>query len=276
MVLYPKTLAFNSVTIVLPVQDETYSLRQTVETVLRQSRSCLREFLIVVSHQTLPQSLAEAASLQYELGDLVVIHCQRLKGLGGALREAFDLARGSHVIMMASDLETDPTLVSILIEEARYSPNSVVTVNRWCRGGGFVGYNPIKLLMSAIFQRLFRLIYWTNLSDLTHGYRILPTKLVQSIKWTELGHPFLFETILKPLRLGVPVSEIPGRWQARSEGVTHNTFMRNFKYIGVGLRIRFMNPSYFLIRNASDKAPTPLSHGPVDSRASTQHPSQAR
>ncbi len=244
--MYPKTTAFDGVTVVIPVQDETYSLRQTVETILQGKYGTspyLREFLIVVSGTTLPASLAGIAVLKDALGDLVVVHRQKLEGLGGALREAFSLARGSHIIMMASDLETDPRLVPVLIDEARLSPDSVITVNRWCKGGGFIGYNPIKLLASAIFQRLFRLIYWTNLSDLTHGYRILPTRLVQSIRWEELGHPFLFETILKPLRLGVPVSEIPGRWRARTEGKSHNTFMRNFEYIGVGLRIRFMKVS---------------------------------
>ncbi len=242
--MYSKTIAFDSVTIVLPVQDETYSLTQTIDSIIQSSRPYLHEILIIVSTHTSLASLAAIEALACRFGSLIVIHRQSLPYLGGALREAFDLARGSHVILMASDLETDPNLVPAMIDKARQSPDSIVTINRWC--GGFVGYNPIKLLANAVFQRLFSLLYWTDLSDLTYAYRIFPTKLVQAIKWTELGHPFLFETILKPLRLGVPIIEIPGRWRARTEGVSHNPFMRNFKYIRVGLRIRFMNSSQIL------------------------------
>ena len=246
MSAYPKTPTFESVTVVLPVLNETYSLTQTVDAILESSKPYLREFLIVIADRTSPESLAEVAALSKRLGNLILVHRQELKFLGGAMREAFELARGSHVIMMASDLETDPALVPFLIEGARKSPDSIVTVTRWRKGGGFVGYNPVKLLANAVFQRLFSVLYWTNLSDMTYAYRIFPTKLVQAIRWEELRHPFLFETLIKPLRLHVTVTEIPGQWRARSEGVSQNTFMRNFEYLMIGFRVRFMNPQEIL------------------------------
>ena len=246
MSAYPKTGAFDSVTVVLPVLNETYSLTQTVEAILESSRPHLREFLIVTADRTSQESLAEIAALSKRLDDLIRVHRQELKFLGGAMREAFELARGSHVIMMASDLETDPALVPALVEEARQSPDSIVTVTRWRKGGGFVGYNRIKLIANAIFQRFFSLLYWTDLSDMTYAYRIFPTKLVQAIRWEELRHPFLFETLIKPMRLGVPVTEIPGQWRARTEGVSQNTFMRNFEYVRIGFRVRFMSPQQIL------------------------------
>ena len=50
------------------------------------------------------------------------------------MREAFDLARGTHTLMMASDLETDPVLVPRLIAEARAHPAVIVTVTRLAYG----------------------------------------------------------------------------------------------------------------------------------------------
>jgi glycosyltransferase involved in cell wall biosynthesis len=246
MSTYPKTEAFDGVTVVLPVLNETYSLTQTVDAILESSRPHLREFLIVIADRTSQESLAEIAALSKRLGNLILVHRQELRFLGGAMREAFELARGSHVIMMASDLETDPALVPALVEGARQSPDSIVTVTRWRKGGGFVGYSRIKLIANAIFQRLFSLLYWTSLSDMTYAYRIFPTKLLQAIRWEELRHPFLFETLIKPLRLGVPVTEIPGRWRARTEGVSQNTFIRNFEYVRIGFRVRFMSPQKIL------------------------------
>jgi glycosyltransferase involved in cell wall biosynthesis len=239
MSAFIETRAFESATVILPVINETYSLVETVESILRTSKADICELLIVVCDRTTPESMATIKTLSAQLGGFVVVHRQKLKFLGGALREAFDLARGTHTIMMASDLETDPSLVPQLIAQARAHPAAIVTVTRWRTGGGFENYSSIKLIANWIFQKLFSLLYWTRLSDMTYAYRIFPTKLLQAIKWQELRHPFLFETMIKPLRLGVPVIEIPGVWRARTEGESQNTFARNFEYFKIGLRVRF-------------------------------------
>lgn len=231
---------FNAATIVLPVINETTSLRQTVDILLQDvKRDDIRELLIVTGARTTPAALATIAQLQRELGDLLVVHRQQLPFLGGALREAFDLARGSHVIMMASDLETDPKDVPVLIAEARKHPAMIVTASRWQGQARFHGYSRIKLICNWLFQHFFSLLYQTHLTDMTFAYRIFPTGLVQSIHWEDLRHSFLFETLVKPLRLGVSVIEIPSIWRARPEGESQNSFFRNFAYFKTGIRARF-------------------------------------
>ncbi len=248
---YPHVQRFESVTIVLPVINETTSLRQTVDIILRDvKREHLKELLIVVCQKTTPEAAAVAARLRQELGNLVVVHHQRLPFLGGAMREAFDLARGSHLIMMASDLETDPNDVATMISEAQKNPACIITASRWQAGAQFQGYSRIKLVCNWIFQRSFSILYATKLSDLTFAYRIFPTRLVQSIRWEDLRHSFLFETLVKPLRLGVPVIEIPSTWRARTEGASQNTFFSNFAYFKIGLRTRFASRQSILVSGA--------------------------
>jgi glycosyltransferase involved in cell wall biosynthesis len=236
---YPKVDQLESVTVVLPVVNETTSLKQTIAILLRDVRNDLRELLIVVCEKTTPESMAAISQLQKELGGLVVVHHQTLPFLGGAMREAFDLARGSHVIMMASDLETDPNSVRELIAEERKNPSGIVTASRWRNRAGFEGYSKVKLLCNWVFQRSFSILYGTHLSDMTFAYRIFPTRLVQAIRWDELRHPFLFETLVKPLQLGVPVAEISSVWRARTEGESQNSFLGNFVYFRTGIKTRF-------------------------------------
>jgi glycosyltransferase involved in cell wall biosynthesis len=239
MVVPPRAERFESATIILPVMNETVSLEETVRIILREVKDRVRELLIVVSDRTTPEAMATVGRLRRELGELVVVHHQTLPFLGGALREAFDLARGSHVVMMASDLETDPRDVRTLIAEAERNPSAIVTASRWRKGGGFQGYGGLKVVCNWVFQRFFALLYGASLSDMTFAYRIFPAALVQSIRWEELRHPFLFETLVKPMRLGVPVIEIPSMWRARSEGKSQNTFFGNFSYVRTGLTVRF-------------------------------------
>jgi len=240
MIDYPPTAEFTSATIILPVMNETVSLRQTVDIILRETqRECIQELLIVVCKKTTPESMAVVAELQRQHNGLVVVHHQQLPFLGGAMREAFNRSRGSHVIMMASDLETDPKDVRVLIEKERKNPGGIVTSSRWQNTGQFQGYSKVKLACNWVFQRFFSVLYGTRLTDMTFAYRIFPTKLVQAIEWKELRHPFLFETLVKPLRLGVPVTEIPSVWRARTEGESQNPFFRNFAYFKTGLGTRF-------------------------------------
>jgi glycosyltransferase involved in cell wall biosynthesis len=248
---YPPTAQLTSVSIILPVINETVSLRQTMETILRDvPRQSIREILIVVCKKTIPESMAVIAALQKQHGDLVVVLHQKLPFLGGALRDAFDIARGSHVIMMASDLETDPRYVAELFEAARKNPGGIVATSRWLVPGQFHGYSKIKLLCNWLFQRFFSILYATRLTDMTFGYRILPTKLVQAIRWEELRHPFNLETVVKPLRLGVPVTEISTTWHARIEGESQNPFFRNFEYFKTGLLTRFASRRSILNSNS--------------------------
>ena len=99
---------FESATIIIPVMNETTSMEETVRIILRDVRDRVSEILIVVCERTTPEAMATVDRLSKSLGSLVRVHTQTLPFLGGAVREAFDLARGSHVVMMASDLETDP------------------------------------------------------------------------------------------------------------------------------------------------------------------------
>jgi hypothetical protein len=243
---------FESATIVLPVVNETTSLKQTVDIILRDvQRNDIAELLIVTCKKTTSEARAVVAQLQKELGNLVVTLEQTLPFLGGAMRESFNLARGSHVIMMASDLETDPRDVAVLIAEARKHPASIITASRWLAGVQFHGYSKFKLLCNWIFQRTFSMLYATKLTDLTFAYRIFPTKLVQAIRWEDFRHSFLFETLVKPLRLDVPVIEIPSTWRARTEGVSQNTFFRNFEYFKIGWQTRFAPKGTLLLPEAA-------------------------
>ena len=242
----PVSHRLESVSVILPVMNETDSLAKTVEIILRDCAPKIRELLVVVCDRTDPRSLETIEELKKAHGSLLVVHNQKLPFLGGALREAFAMARGSHVIMMASDLETDPVDVKVLIEHAEKSPDKIITASRWLRAGSFQGYNPVKLFANWVFQRCFSLLYGVRLTDMTYGYRIFPTPLMQAIHWEELRHPFLFETIIKPLRLGVRVEEIPSAWKARLEGASQNTFMRNFIYFRTGVKTRFTRKTRLL------------------------------
>jgi glycosyltransferase involved in cell wall biosynthesis len=224
--------------IILPLMDETTSLRKTVEILLAENARDISTILIVVCGKTTAAAMTVAGELVAQHPGLIQIRQQQRPFLGGAVRDAFEWATGTHVVLMASDLETDPSNVKELIAKAREGYD-IVTATRWRYRRAFHGYNPVKLVLNWAFQKIFGILYRVSLTDLTFGFRIFKIEWVKNIEWEELRHPLLLETVLKPLRLGARVVEIPCVWHARVEGESHNSFLLNFLYFRIALKTRF-------------------------------------
>jgi len=158
-----------TVTAILPVTDETASLRKTVEVLPAENRPEISEILIIACQRTTRAALAVAEELGREHAGLIQVRFQQRPFLAGAMRDAFDWASGSHVLMMASDLETDRATMKELIAKAK-DGYDIVTATRWKGGSGFRGYNPLKRFLNGIFQMIFRILHGTALSDLTYGF----------------------------------------------------------------------------------------------------------
>ena len=152
------------------------------------------------------------------------------------------LARGTHIALMSGDLETEPEAVDRMVRKIEETGADCVVASRWRGGGGFIGYDKTKLVLNWIFQKVFRILYWTKLTDLTYGFKILKKKVAEKIQWEGTLHEIFIETTVKPLRAGFTFEEVPSVWISRKEGVSKNTFMRNFRYI------HFVNVYFHIIR----------------------------
>lgn len=229
-----------SVSLILPATDETHSLEETVRRSAEALPGRTLEFIVVTSPKlTTDQCRSAIARLKTVYGNHIVAFDQHLPGVGGAIREAFSKASGAYTVLMASDLETDPAILPNLIKELDHGADIAAT-SRWKDGARFAGYDPLKLVLNYFFQLIFRILYATDLTDLTYAYRAYRTNLLRKIRFEETGFTFLFESIVKPLRLGYKAVEVSAPWKARTEGVSHGSVGGTLAYIGLGFRVRFM------------------------------------
>ena len=200
----PVTAAFENVSIIIAAMNETTSLRKTVEILYETcALSDIKEIILVVSKRSTPDCLKVGEELKQEAKIPFLILVQTKPFAGGAYQDAFDQAQGSHFVMMASDLETNPGDVHKMIAEAKLYPDAVICTSRWCRGAIFgKGYSRTKYVFNYIFQQIMKVVYGAGLTDWTFGFRLFPRTIVNSIRWEEMRHPFFLETVLKPLSLG--------------------------------------------------------------------------
>lgn len=245
-----------SVSILLPTLNETFSFVETIKIILDENnKDNICEFIVIVCERTEKESfnsIEKGRQMSEQAGIPFNVLYQTLPYAGGAVRDGINAAQGSHILMMAPDLETDPHSVKDFICEGKKYPSDMITGSRWLKGGSFKGYSKIKFVLNFLFQKFFSFFYGTNLTDITFGYRLAPSKLFQSIRWEEVKHPFFLETALKPIRLKVGIHEIPTKWNARLEGESQNSLFATFKYLKIAFKVKFEKKNELIIDSKNE------------------------
>lgn len=77
------TNSFKSVSVILPVMNETYSLVETVDQILRHSKEDVSNFIIVVAERTTKEALSAIDGLIVRHGSLIILHHQKMPFIGG-------------------------------------------------------------------------------------------------------------------------------------------------------------------------------------------------
>ena len=229
----------SKVGVIITAVDETWSLRETIDTLLSENAEDIGEIMIGIAPHTTDECRAAIAALEAAYPDRVRHHEQtRLRGAGGANRECIPLMRSPWLLIMAADLETHPGTVAAMIARAGVGDVDIVATSRWLGGGRFGNYSPTKRVCNWSFQRFFSILYGARLTDMTFGFRLYRARELSRYAWQETGHAFFFETLIKPLRCGARVAEVETHWQRRQEGMTHMPAFDYLRYFRIGLLTR--------------------------------------
>ena len=229
-----------SVTMVVGATNEVESLNQTVRYVMSHCPVNEIDRILIVHTQNAPADcLNVIRELEKEFPRTVYGMEQVRPHVGGAIRDGFDTAVSSHILLLPGDLAIGLDAVPRLFEAEKKAPEGIVKTSRWLNKNAFHGYSRTRKGLNALAQLFLRALYHTRLTDLTNPVQIMPSGLYHSIDWCELNFPFLAEMVLCPLRLGTVFTEIPADCRGRKEGKSSNSFLQTALYLKTALRIRF-------------------------------------
>ena len=236
--------------IVVTVYSETFSIDETVETLLGGDRGYLKEILLLTSPRASEETFSICKAWVAKEPRVKLVVQKNNPGIGWAYREGMQAATGNYVVLMAGDLETEPAAVDRMVRRLEETGCDEVIANRWLPGGKFTNYDPLKLVLNWIFQKVFRVLYWTRIGDFTFGLKLLSKEVADAVGWEGTMHEICIETTVKPLKMGYYLEQVPTVWVGRKEGRSVNPLWRNFRYVKMGLKT-FVTP----VRTAK---PTPL------------------
>lgn len=216
--------------VIIPVYNEKQSLIDNVRGALKTSYENILEVIIIVS----PRADKETLDICKELScaeKKVVYYIQKSPpGLGNALREAFGLARGTHIQILYADCESNPGMIPYFIKKACETNADLVVGSRWPAKGNVYNYPPARYIFNQAYQYLFRMLFRTRLHDLTFGFNLLKTDVVRNIVWQGKRHEFTTEMVLKLIKLNYRVEEISVPWKRRDEGKSALKITNYFYY----------------------------------------------
>jgi glycosyltransferase involved in cell wall biosynthesis len=235
------SLSAIKLSVVVTVFSETFSIDETVKILLGRDRGYLQEILLLVSPRASQETFAICRRWVEREPRVKLLVQKNNPGIGWAYREGMEAAKGNYVALMAGDLETEPAAVDRMVQKVAETGCDEVIANRWLPGGGFTNYDPLKLVFNWIFQKAFRVLFWTRIGDFTFGLKLLSKEVAEAVEWEGTMHEICIETTVKPLKKGYHLEQVPTVWVGRKEGRSVNTFFKNFRYVKMGLRT-FLTP----------------------------------
>jgi glycosyltransferase involved in cell wall biosynthesis len=221
--------------IVMPVYNEAETLREIVETVLRQP--CVRELVIIDDASTdgtwvlIEELFKNDKRVRKKRHDVN-------QGKGAALQTGFSMVKSPIIIVQDADLEYDPTEYPVLIKPIIDGRADVVLGSRFTGAGAHrvlyfwhsVG-NKFLTTLSNMFTDL-------NLTDMETCYKVFKKEVLDKVEIKEKRFGFEPEIVAKVSRLGVSIYEVPISYYGRTyaegkkigwrDGV--NAFWCIFKY----------------------------------------------
>lgn len=224
---------------ILPIYAEKRVIVDTVSRLRELAGDHLHEIILLVAGAA-PEDTLEICRETVERFPGVRLSMQeRNPGLGFAVRQGIEEARGDYILLMDCDGEMDVTTVPRMIAALDGGAVGMVVASRWMKGGGVRGYDPIKYVLNRGYQLLFRLLFRTRIHDLTLGFKLVRADIMKGIPWVSQFHDIGPETTLRVIRTGCRVTDVPTVWTCRQEGASANLFRRNFLNVSMALNILF-------------------------------------
>ena len=210
--------------LLLTVLVPAYNEEATVETALRRIREVpLRLEIIVINDASIDRTREIVDRLvEQRLVDRV-IHHEKNRGKGAAIRSGIAAATGDVVVVQDADLEYDPQDLPALLLPIRSRQADAVYGSRFLGGPHRVLYfwhyvgNQVLTLLSNMFTNL-------NLTDLETCYKVVRTELLKRLPLSSNRFGFEVEITARLAQARARIWEIPisysGRTYAEGKKIT--------------------------------------------------------
>lgn len=203
-----------SVSVVIPVFNEEL----TIGDIVARTRSILGQFrfpseVLVIDDGSVDRS-AEI-SQESEARVLRGAH----KGKGHALRFGFKQAKGDIIVTLDSDGSHNPEEIPLVLRYIMENKVDFVIGSRFFDTTATRAKIPkVNRIGNRMFNNLIRLLTGVRVSDSQSGFRAIRSSVIKKMRLNSRGYEVESEMLVKALKMGVRVAEIPVSFEQRTIG----------------------------------------------------------
>ena len=222
------------ISVVIPTKNESATIKEMIE----RSRPYADEILVVDAHsKDKTREFAEAA------GARVVL--DHKKGKGDGLRTAIKEVTGDIIVFIDADCSHDPNDIPRLVEPIIKGEAHHVTGSRMLGGSdelhGDIGQF-IRMVGTDIITMGINYRFKVRLTDSQNGFRAILAEVARKLPLKENVTSIEQEMIIKSLRHGYKVMEVPAHEYKRKNGKsTINMYTAWFRHVYSWLKYLFMD-----------------------------------
>lgn len=227
--------------IIIPVYNEEGTLGQVLDALARVRLPCRKE-IIVVDDGSTDRTREVIRDYTGRSGAIIdkPVTLRRNSGKGTAVTRGIGVASGDYILIQDADLEYSPVEIPKLLAPVLKDPTGRVAVygSRFRNGSAVI---PVLYLWGNKFLTyLMNKLYGTTLTDMETGYKLMPARLIKSVRLESRRFDIEPEITAALLRLGCRIVEVPISYQGRSHVAGKKLTPRDaFGAILMVLRSRF-------------------------------------
>jgi len=199
-----------SLSVLIPVHNEERTLEQVLNAVERRPE--VSEIVLVNDGSTDgTRKILDARTFSVPAQ---VIHHERNRGKGSAIRTAIGAATSELALIQDADLEYDPADYPLLL--APFARPGVTVVYGTRNFTSHTAYSFWFVIGNRVVNLWNNVLYNTYLSDLETGFKVMSLETWRSLDLRANGFELEPETTAKLLRRGHRIYEVPISYTARS------------------------------------------------------------
>lgn len=146
-----------------------------------------------------------------------MLHHGSNRGLGAALRTGVAACRGGWIAALDADLTFHPSHLGALLRAGESAGADCVSGSPWLMDGSAM-VPAARRVPSRLANGLYRLLFDRRLSAYTPVFRLYRADALKALRWSSDGFAAPAEILVRLLRSGASVIEVPVPLLARRTG----------------------------------------------------------
>jgi dolichol-phosphate mannosyltransferase len=214
--------------VVIPMFNEESGAEQCVRSVCSVLATIpVRNRLFVVNDGSIDRTGDILERLAGEFSALTVVQHAKNSGYGNALRTGASAANAGgfdYVLFMDSDLTNDPQDLPKFVSKMQQGYD-VIKGTRYSGGGNVMGVPFLRVLISAVGNRIARILFGLPIHDCTNGFRAIRTPLLIGMRLKENRFPIIMEELYWSKLLAKTFAEVPVKLTTRNDELRQTSFV---------------------------------------------------